>query len=845
MSKSSLTSDLVIKIQLLQFSKNRKIWYNLTVKTISETKMGFAENLKDAVNNYIDNKALSDLQYRVKLVVRERKELESWSDKELRLAALAFKDDLKKGKKLDTLAVSAFGVVNEAARRVLGQLPYDVQILAGLVIHSGRVAEMNAGEGKTLTETMPVYLNALSGKGVHLITTNDYLAERDAKWMGKLYEFLGLTTGYVTTPMENDARRKAYASDITYVTNQEIGFDFLRDNLVFSKADRVLRPNDPLYFGIVDEIDSILIDESRTPLIIAEPVKEERQFYDVFTKIAEKLVEEEDYTVDYRNKQLNMTDEGLNKVEKLLGEPVFSSNNPMYVFYLDVCLKARVIFEKDRDYIISDDGVEIVDEFTGRVLPGRRFTDGVHQAIEAKEKVKVKESDRTQAAITFQNFFPMYHKLSGMSGTVMRSRDEFNKVYKLDVIKIPTNRPLARIEHNDLFFKTEKGKFLGLMKRVEQIHRRGQPLLIGARNVETAHRVAGLLEEANLPHQLLTAKDHKAEAEKIQRGGESGMITVATNMAGRGTDIMLGPGVKEIGGLFVLGTERHESRRIDDQLVGRAGRQGDPGESLFLISMEDEIMQLFGSEKIINAMEDYDIPEDEYVSGKTLSEAFKKAQDFVESKNLDSRLYLYKYDSVVNFQRKFVYDLRDSLLENEPTFAEFIKSSINDVLGEILHLKDPQLIAKEVLNVFHIQASMDEIQNSLGLPTPGQKNLWLNEWLNPFYASPEDPAKLAKAQEQIGKNLIKLAQKIKADPEVYKASQSLILQIIDTQWSGQLELMDVLKEEANLFSYASEDPLIDFILESRRLFEHMQREIKEQFLSAIFLRLKQQGMIDE
>ena len=801
--------------------------------------MSLIEKLKDGANEYLDNLSLDKLQYRVRLVAREREELKSWTDKELKLAALAFKDDLKKGKSLDSITVSAFAVVNEAARRVLGQVPFDVQILAGLVIHSGRVAEMKAGEGKTLTETMPVYLNALTGKGVHLITTNDYLAERDAKWMGKLYDFLGLSTGYVTSQMESDKRRKAYAADITYVTNQEIGFDYLRDNLVYARADRVLRSDHPLHFGIVDEIDSILIDESRTPLIVAEPVKEERNFYDLFTKIVAKLKEGEDYKVDYKNKQAEMTDAGLNKVEELLGEPVFSRDNPMYVFYLDVCLKARVIFEKDRDYIVTGDGVEIVDEFTGRVLPGRRFTDGVHQAIEAKEKVKIKGADRTQAAITFQNFFPMYEKLSGMSGTVMRARSEFNTVYKLDVIKIPTHKPLARIEHNDLFFKTQKGKFLGMMKKIKQIHSRGQPLLIGARNVETAHVVAELLDKENYPYQLLTASDHKAEADKIARGGQEGMITVATNMAGRGTDILLGPGVKEAGGLFVLGTERHESRRIDDQLVGRAGRQGEPGESLFLVSMEDEIMQLFGSEKIIDVMENYDMPEDEYISGATLSEAFKRAQDFIESKNLDSRLYLYKYDSVTNFQRKFIYNLRDSLLENEENFSGYLKNALSDVLQAILQIGEPKLASQQFLEVFKIRAQEKEIAGVL--PGPGQSS-WVNEWLNPFYHAIKRPS---GNQEKLYEFLFKSLEKLKSEPQVYQASQNLILQIIDTQWSRHLEIMDILKEEANLFSYASEDPLLDYIKESRKVFEDTQLEIKKQFLSALFLHLDQQGKLGQ
>lgn len=786
--------------------------------------MEFVEKLKEKVNDFVDGLALQNFEDRVKLVLREREELKGWTDKELKLATLAFRDDLKKGKRLDTLVVSAFAVVNETARRVLGQSPFPVQILAGLVIHSGRVTEMKAGEGKTLTETMPVYLNALAGHGVHIITTNDYLAERDAKWMGKLYNFLGLSVGFVTSDMENDNRRKAYASDITYVTNQEVGFDFLRDNLVYTRSERVLRPEHPLYFGIVDEIDSILIDESRTPLIIAEPVQEERNFYDLFTKLANKLVEDEDYTVDYKNKQISMTDSGLDKVEKLLGSPVFSKDNPMYVFYLDVCLKAKVIFEVDRDYIVSGEGVEIVDEFTGRVLPGRRFTDGVHQAIEAKENVKVKEADRTQATITFQNFFPMYEKLSGMSGTVMHSRDEFNQVYKLDVIQIPTNKPLIRVDHNNLFFKTQKGKFEGLVKKIRAIHKKGQPLLIGSRNVEVAHQVAEILEQENMPYQLLTASDHRAEAQKIASAGQEGMVTVATNMAGRGTDILLGSGVENVGGLFVLGTERHESRRIDDQLIGRSGRQGEPGESQFLISMEDEIMQLFGSEKIIDVMEQYDIPEDEYISGRGLDRAFKKAQDFIESKNYDSRIYLYKYDRVVNFQRSEIYRLRDNLLDNETECKQFLKNSVRDVVDAIFSLKAAKLIAEEFRNVFSIEIQERELEQ--------------------VTAGAVKPEQLADAQEKFIAYLTKAAMRIEQEPEVYQASQKLILEVIDNNWSSHLDLMEMLKEEANLFSYSSQDPLIDFILESKKLFSQLGQDIQKQFLKAIFLHLNQQGMIE-
>ncbi len=784
--------------------------------------MFLTEELKRIVNNYIDARERKKLEDRVRLILLERKDLEGWTDKELRLSTMAFKDDLKTGRDLDELVVPAFAVINEVARRLLKKYPFEVQVLGGLVIHSGKIAEMKAGEGKTLTETMPVYLNALEGFGTHVITTNDYLAERDAKAMSKIYNFLGLSTGFVTTDMSNQQRQKAYNSDITYVTNQEIGFDFLRDNLVYTKSEKVLRQEHPLRFGIVDEIDSILIDESRTPLIIAESIKEKKQYYDLFTKVVKELKEDKDFTVDYKNKNITVTNEGLDRVESILGAPVFSKNTPMHVFYLDVCLKARIIFEKDRDYIVTAGGVEIVDEFTGRVLPGRRFTDGVHQAIEAKEKIKIKEADRTQASITFQNFFPMYEKLSGMSGTVMDSRDEFNEVYKLDVVQIPTNKPLARKDHHDLFFKTEKGKFLGLIKKVREIHGRGQPLLIGARNVETAHKVSSILDQRGLAYQMLTAQDNRSEALKIQKAGEPGMITVATNMAGRGTDILLGDGVELNGGLYVIGTERHESRRIDDQLIGRAGRQGEAGESQFLISMEDEIMQLFGSEAIIDVMEEYDIPEDEYISGNTLDKSFKRAQDFVESKNYDSRIYLYKYDRVTNFQRAQVYALRERLLESQDEFDAFFLESISQTVREIFELRDPQKVVNNFLEVFNIALDVEELsQVASGRFTNASDNV----------------------QRKFIEYIIGCAEKIKDLPEIYQASQQLILNIIDNNWSNHLEVMDILKQEAGLFSYASVDPLIDFIHDGGKLYENMHETIRRQFLRAIFLYLSKQGLL--
>lgn len=799
--------------------------------------MNLVENLKISFNNFLDNLALSELQERVRLVMREREELKAWTNEELKLATLAFKQDLAKGKDLDLLVVQSFAVVCEAARRIFGKIPYEVQILAGMVIHSGKVAEMKAGEGKTLTETMPVYLNALTGKGVHIITTNDYLAERDAKQMGKLYDFLGLTWGYVTSTMSNDERRQAYAKDITYVTNQEVGFDYLRDNLVYSKTDRVLRSELPLNFGIVDEIDSILIDESRTPLIIAEGQGHERNFYDVFTDAVNYLEDEVDYKVDYKHKNASFTDLGLEKLEKILGQPVFSETSPMNAFYLDVCLRAKVLFEKDRDYIVTPEGVEIVDEFTGRVLPGRRFTDGVHQAIEAKEKVEIKDSDKTMAAVTFQNFFPMYKKLSGMSGTVMRSRDEFNHVYKLDVIQIPTHKPIVRVEHQDLFFKTEKGKFLGVMKKVKQIHAKGQPILIGARNVEVAHKISEFLEQTNFPFQLLTAADHKAEAEKIEKAGKLGMITVATNMAGRGTDILLEPGVMQTGGLFVIGTERHESRRIDDQLSGRSGRQGDPGESLFCISMEDEIMQLFGSESIIDAMEEMDFAEDEYISGKSLSDSFKKAQDFVESKNYDSRIYLYKYDRVISTQRNWVYSVRNKLLDNPEEFVKFCRQALKRTVYDILNLGSSKEVEQKLIDTFGYKKFTEDLKMLVDSKPKKSKKI-INEYLNPLYNSFLYQGKLNEAASNIATELWQTFEKMQKNSEIFNASQMLLLQTMDRKWSQHLDLMDILKEESNLLSYASEEPLIEFISESKRLFENMEKEIEQDFFTILYKKIQ-------
>ena len=607
---------------------------------------------------------------RVSEIAEHERGLQKLSDSEIRAKTESLRRELAAGKTLGQILVPAFAVCREAAARVLKKRPFDVQVMGGIALHEGRIVEMKAGEGKTLTVTMPVYLNALLGRGVHIVTTNDYLARRDAEWMGSVYEFLGLSVGVVTQEMEAPERRENYARDITYVTNQEVGFDYLRDNLVMDPSERVLRD---LNFAIVDEADSILIDEARTPLIIAELVAEPEELFRHFAELVRGLAEDRDFVVDYETKTVELTPGGEKKVEEALGLPLFQPEYAEYVFFLDTALKARTIFERDRDYMVSGDPastsrgeaggeVIIVDEFTGRPMPGRRFMDGIHQAIEAKEGVRIREKDRVVASITFQNFFKLYGKLSGMTGTGWSAREEFRRVYEVDGIVIPTNRPLKRDDMDDVFYKTKRDKFLGIARDVQRRHKAGQPVLIGTRSIEVSEEVSAFLREASIPHQILNAKSLEAEAEEIARAGNRGIVTVATNMAGRGTDILLAGGVAAAGGLHVIGTERHQARRIDDQLRGRAGRQGDAGSSQFHVSAEDELMLLFAPELVVKAMEHLQLGPGEGMSAPRLTKALFEAQAIVESRDFDTRFYLLQYDRILDKQRVAVYKLRDKYL---------------------------------------------------------------------------------------------------------------------------------------------------------------------------------------
>jgi len=620
----------------------------------------FYDYLKHKVESWRLRREILRLWRRVEHINELNVEMASWPDEKLRSMTSKLKGELSRGKTLDDILEPAFALVREAAFRILKKKPFDVQVMGGIALHQGKIVEMKAGEGKTLTETMPVYLNAIRGQGVHIVTTNDYLAARDAEWMGPVYDFLGLSVGVITQEMEAPARRENYLRDITYVTNQEVGFDYLRDHLVIDPAERVLRG---LSFAIVDEVDSILIDEARTPLIIADLVKEPEEEFRFFAGLIGKLGEDKDFIVNYESKTAGLTEVGEKRVEELLGVPLFQAEYADSVFFVDTALKARTLFERDRDYMVNDEGeVIIVDEFTGRPMPGRRFMEGIHQAIEAKEGVKIREKDRVVASITFQNFFKLYEKLSGMTGTGWSAEAEFRKVYEVDSIVIPTNRPTVRDDMDDVFYKTKKDKWLGIARDVQGRHKRGQPVLIGTRSIEVSEEVSAYLRQADIPHQVLNAKTLSQEEEDISRGGGNGIVTVATNMAGRGTDILLGEGVVELGGLHVIGTERHQSRRIDDQLRGRSGRQGDPGSSQFHISAEDELMTLFAPEVVVKAMERIRLDAGQGLSSPRLTRALQEAQEIVESRDFDARFYLLQYDRILDKQRVAVYRLRDKIL---------------------------------------------------------------------------------------------------------------------------------------------------------------------------------------
>ena len=759
---------------------------------------------------------------RLRSVVEEINALEpqmmALSDEELQAKTPYFQQKLANGASLDDLLVEAFAVVREAARRTLGMRHFDVQLLGGIILHQGRIAEMKTGEGKTLVATLPVYLNALTNEGVHVVTVNDYLAKRDAEWMGAGYKFLGLSVGVIVHGLSFEERQAAYSCQITYGTNNEFGFDYLRDNMVVYPEQIVQRA---LNYAIVDEVDSILIDEARTPLIISGAAEDSAQHYVRFAQIAPQLRRGRDYEVDEKAKTISITEEGLSRVEKILGiEDLFDDAHFELNHYLNQSLKAKEFFLRDRDYVVKDGEVIIVDEFTGRLMPGRRYSDGLHQSIEAKEGVPVLKESQTLASITYQNYFRMYKKLAGMTGTAKTEEEEFRKIYGLDVVVIPTNKPMIRRDYPDLVFKTKQAKIRAIIADIVERHKKGQPVLVGTISIEASEHLSQLLKKEGVPHQVLNAKYHEKEAEIIKLAGQRGMVTIATNMAGRGTDIVLGEGVVELGGLHVIGSERHEARRIDNQLRGRSGRQGDPGSSQFYVSMEDDLMRLFGSERIMGIMDRLGWEEDQPIDHPQISKAIENAQKRVETRHFEIRRQVLEYDDVMNKQREVIYAQRRAVLLNEN-----ISEQISSIMGEVLN-RLVQRHADEKINrgEWDPEAIRRQYAEDVGQPCP---------------LSPEEPAELGP--KGMGPALYEQARRVyerrmaNYGPELQRHIEKLVLlQITDQKWMAHLSNMDDLREGIGLRAYGQRDPLIEYRLEAYQMFEDMVHAIQEDCMSMLF-----------
>lgn len=777
-------------------------------------------------------KILKRLRKQVDVINGLNGKYEKMSDKELREQTEALKKRLdKKNVTLDTILPDAFAVAREAAKRVIGERPYDVQLIGGMVLHEGNVAEMKTGEGKTLVATLPTYLNALEGKGVHVVTVNDYLAQRDAGWMGQVYDFLGLTTGVIINEAsfvydkeyDNEhhddprmrklrpvTRKEAYAADITYGTNNEFGFDYLRDNMV-NDVD-LLRQRE-LNFAIVDEVDSILIDEARTPLIISAPAAENPDNYYTFAKVASKLVPD-DYVLDEKRRSVALTDEGVEKVQKLLGiKNLYTPDHVRSVYHMDQALRAQTLFKRDKDYVVTNDGeVIIVDEHTGRLMQGRRYNEGLHQAIEAKEGVPVLEESMTLATISFQNYFRLYNKLSGMTGTAFTEAEEFQQIYSLDVIQIPPNKPVIRDDKEDLIFKTEKGKLKAVAEAIKDYHKQGRPVLVGSGSIAKNEQIAKYLEKEGIKFEILNAKNNEREAAIIEKAGEKGAITLATNIAGRGTDIKLGKGVKELGGLVVIGSERHESRRIDNQLRGRGGRQGDPGETQFYVSTEDDLMRIFQGERIAALMDRLGVDEETPIQNRAVSKTLEAAQKRVEGYNFDTRKNVVQYDNVINRHRRVVYVMRRKILEGD---------NIKPEIERLLRAKVSELTTLPIKN----------------------NPKFVEEFVATF---PVDEGKLSKIGKE-KKDKLRYEKALKLAEEAYAAKESEIsaddlrgverevyMAVLDTLWMQHLENMQHLREGIHWRSVGQRDPLVEYRSESQKLFESLQANLRNEVLATIF-----------
>ena len=740
------------------------------------------------------------------------------SDASLQEKTFEFKNRLANGETLDDILPEAFAVVREASRRVTGMRHFDVQLLGGIVLHRGDIAEMRTGEGKTLVATLPVYLlNALTGKGVHVVTVNDYLATRDSEDMGRIYKFLGLSVGLIVHDLTYDQRRRAYNADVTYGTNNEFGFDYLRDNMVISADQMVQRP---LNYCIVDEVDSILIDEARTPLIISGPGEKSTDLYYTLAGIV-KTFTKDDYTMDEKQKTIAPTDSGVAKVEKMLGISNMFDNDHLDLNHLVIqALRARFMMHRDKDYVVKNGEIVIVDEFTGRLMFGRRYSDGLHQSIEAKENVKVQGESKTLATITFQNYFRMYDKLAGMTGTAKTEEDEFNKIYKLDVYVIPTNKPAIRRDLPDVIYKTKNAKYRAVVREVKKRHATGQPILVGTTSINQSEILSQLLDKENIVHNVLNAKYHEKEAEIIKNAGQKGMVTIATNMAGRGTDIKLGPGVAELGGLMIIGTERHESRRIDNQLRGRAGRQGDPGTTQFFLSLEDDLMRIFGSENISKFMDKLGMDEDEPITAKMITRSIEKAQKKVESHNFEIRKYVLEYDDVMNQQREVLYSQRRQVLT-----ADSLRDTIMGMVDDIIH---------EGLDKYANEKLYPEEWDFAGLLSQMQ------QYFVPKNAtSVEELENLSRVEvqdklKQIAVDLYEERLKEIGEQTMKELEKAIMLRIVDSKWMDHLDAMDALKEGINLRAYGQKNPLVEYKFEAYEMFEEMIESIKRTVVTFLY-----------
>jgi preprotein translocase subunit SecA len=748
-------------------------------------------------------------------------EIKALSDAELKAKTPEFKERLERGESLDELLPEAFAVTREAALRVLGLRPFDVQLIGGIVLHQGKIAEMKTGEGKTLVATMPVYLNALTGRGVHVVTVNDYLATRDSEWMGQVYRFLGLDVGVIVHGLQDTERKAAYGADVTYGTNNEFGFDYLRDNMKYSLEDMVQRE---FHYAIVDEVDSILIDEARTPLIISGPSEDSTDLYYRVNQISPHLKRETDFTVDEKARAVSLTEEGVEKCEKLLEvKNLYDPVQAELLHHVQQALKAHVLFKRDVDYLVKDGQVVIVDEFTGRIMPGRRYSDGLHQALEAKEGVKIESENQTLASITFQNFFRMYEKLAGMTGTAETEAAEFLKIYNLDVVVVPTYMPMIRKDYPDVVFRTESEKFEAAIKEIKSLHDQGRPVLVGSSSVDNSERLSKMLKRQGIKHEVLNAKHHEREAEIVAHAGERGRITIATNMAGRGTDIVLGEGVADMGGLHILSIERHESRRIDNQLRGRCGRQGDLGSSRFYLSLEDDLLRIFGSDRISGIMDKLGMNEGEPIEHSMLSKAIENAQRKVEAHNFEIRKHLLDYDDVMNKQREVIYSQRRQILAGED-MREELYGFIDDIVADLV---DTYTDEKGLSEEWDWKALEERLlgQFSVRLDIPQEEKKDLDQ------AVLEE--KIAAAARQAYEN--QLARF--GDEEMARVERFIVLQTLDNLWKDHLLNMDHLREGIGLVGYGQKDPLQEYRREGYDMFMAMIQRFREEAIS-LLLRIR-------